>query len=108
MMSERTKRMIDGFMKHYEAGKTIPEIAKLYGLSNDTLYRYLDEIAKSNGFISRDDLLQEIHHTPSLCGYEKPIAVLDIDEFNEKFDSAIKSIKSTIEKIDSIIEREVF
>lgn len=57
--SESWKRLEDNFMKERQAGKSIPEIAKKYGVSFGIVYRKLDRIAVRYG-VTRDSLLQVV------------------------------------------------
>lgn len=47
--SESVKLLVEEFHSKWEAGLTISEISKLYGVEISTTYKKLEEIAKANG-----------------------------------------------------------
>ena len=64
-MTDNVKNMIDGFMYHHNRGKTIPEIAEIFGVADGTVYAKLDIIARNNNIKSRQELLQQPHKPQS-------------------------------------------
>lgn len=56
----RVEFMLKNFMELHESGYNIREIAQITGVSKETIYYYLDSIAKSNG-VKREELLEQQH-----------------------------------------------
>ena len=56
--TSKTHEMINGFMIYHNKGYTIPEIADVFGVSDETIYRNLGEIAR-NSNVSRESLLAQ-------------------------------------------------
>lgn len=54
--TKETIKMKEEFMELRNSGKTINEIAKICGVTNQCIYRHLQEIADEN-HVSRDELL---------------------------------------------------
>ena len=54
--ADRTLKMKSAYMSLFETGMTPKQIAEECGVSDWTVYHYLDEIAQENG-VTRDSLL---------------------------------------------------
>ena len=94
---ERTLQMKREYMKLHDEGYSPREIAKKFGLSDVTVYRYLGEIAEENG-VTRESLLEIPHATPA--AYERQFAIIkpvDLTDFNQKF-------KATVDDFDKMRE----
>ena len=102
-VSERVRRMKENFMSLHEEGKTILEIATLFNLSRDTVYRHLGDIAAQNG-TTRENLLQQVHKTPAFWKREQKQVHVDVDELYRNFDIADQALSTIINQIDRILE----
>lgn len=60
-MTDNVKNMINGFMHYHNQGKTIREIAEIFGVTSRTVYANLNIIAQNNNIESREELLQHPH-----------------------------------------------
>lgn len=92
---ERTSQMIKEYFELYQQGYTPKEVAKKFGLSDFTVYRYLGEIAEENG-VTRASLLQIPHSTHA--EYERqfaPIKPVDLTDFQQ-------GLKATIENFGKL------
>ena len=56
--TSKTHEMVEGFMLYHNKGYTIPEIADVFGVSDETIYRNLGEIAQNHN-VSRESLLAQ-------------------------------------------------
>lgn len=59
-MTDKVKFMIENFMDYHNEGYSIKEIAKICGITDRTIYYYLELIAKNND-VSRNSLLRNTH-----------------------------------------------
>ncbi|MGN1311186.1 MAG: helix-turn-helix domain-containing protein [Clostridia bacterium] len=92
--NERTIQMMENFMGLHEQGLSIPEIAKRYSLSNDTVYRNLKEIADKNG-VPREELLQVVKTPISQSFWER-----DRTQAKVSFETLKSGFKTLDETID--------
>lgn len=97
--TERVQRMMQNFVRHWkEDNMSVSQIAKLYGLSDSTVYLRLAEIAESNG-LTRDELLQQPRTVPiTSCNREK----LDRVQFDQVKEELEKLIGLTTETLDEL------
>ena len=108
IVSERTKKMRENFIKERREGKSFTEIAQKYGLHVTTIYMNLQAIADENS-VSRESLL---YRPSSSHVFTKPRGALkkdDVDpnELKNRFSEIKKNTQSIIEKIDEKIEEIV-
>ena len=105
--SERVRRMTLEFMTWHNKGYSIKEIAEIYGLSEVTVYNYLEDIAKANK-CTREELLIKVRKKPTLISQriQEREARTGFAEVTEKLHEAENLIKETIECIDRVIEQE--
>lgn len=101
-VTQKVKLMKQNFMDYYRQGMNIPQIASYCGLTTTTVYSYLDEIAKENGFSDRTDLLERIHpkHRITVKGTRR--AITDFDEvvnLAKELDIQISNLITTINTI---------
>lgn len=103
---ERTFKMRENFIELHDKGYSIPQIAKMYGLSTQTIYNSLQEIADESGR-TRESLL-EVPHGAHLT-YDRqfePVAEVDLTGFEEKFKTAIEGFNSVCESVKATIEKQ--
>lgn len=102
VVSERTLRMKQGFMRLYEEGYSKTEIAEHYNLSGKTVYRHLQEIAEENG-VKREDLINGIRVNKGERFWSKHASQVkvDFDELNNGFDKAKSIAGNLISMIDT-------
>ena len=100
-VTQKVKLMKQNFMDYYRQGMNIPQIARYCGLTTTTVYSYLDEIAKENGFSDRTDLLERIHpkHVITVKGNRRSVADFDevvslAKELNTKISNLIATINA--------------
>ena len=107
MLAERTKQMIQEFYSHHQDGKTIPEIAQIYSISEQTVYNHLQTIAENNG-VSRDSLLEVVPKP-----YEKNMSIrapkehVNPNELRQDFVDTLNGINSIIKKIDEACDSSI-
>ena len=88
--TQRVENLIAGFMEHHNAGRTIYEIAEIFGVEFSTVYRHLQQIADANG-VSRESLLKKpVSSYSSRPSYSKE--KVDFQKLRENFDNVEKSI----------------
>lgn len=84
MKYERTLKMKNNYVRLWQEGRTVSEIAELYDLSSRAVYRHLQDIADENGF-TREELLSRPHkaHQP-FVHISKPLIPIDVDSLRGK------------------------
>ena len=105
MRSERTNQMLKNFISLFQQGFTIKQIASKYGLSTSTVYLRLEEIANSNG-LSREDLLKEIHKTPTYWARQDRVVFANVKTLQESLNDAEENISKVIQDIEKILAEE--
>lgn len=106
--SERVKQMKKEFIKYRESGKTIKEIANIFGLTDRTIYLYLQEIADEHN-LSRDDLLFRIHKQhirTSINQLNEKKEIIDIEEMRKDFIGMLKNSERIIKNIEETLDLE--
>ena len=106
--SERVKQMKKDFIKYRESGKTIKEIANIFGLTDRTVYLHLQDIADENN-LSRDELLFRVHKQHirvSNKQVNEKKEIIDIDEMKKEFNEMLKTSENIIEKIEETLETQ--
>lgn len=101
---ERTRQMLDQFMSLHNEGLTIPQIAEHFGISADTVYRNLQDIADANG-VSRESLLEQ-PKTPSLTTRlkkERKCFDTDFDSIIQNICEAEEALQESVREIDNIL-----
>ena len=102
-LSERTKRMRKNFMKERREGKTIAQIARIYGMTVNTVYSNLQIIADENN-VSREALLQKTsgpHCWNDDRKKRRKLEEVDVKLLSENFESIAENIDSIIQNIDN-------
>ena len=100
---ERTRAMMENFYSHFESGMSIREIAEHYKLSESTVYKKLDTIAKNVG-VSRETLLS-IPHAPHIATTSKSeqIKKIDIAQACDQLENDIGKLDELLASIEKII-----
>lgn len=101
--NERTIQMMENFMKLHNQGFSIPEIAKRYSLSKDTIYKSLQEIADKNG-TTREELLQVVKTPVSQTFWERDRKQTKVSFENLK--SGFKTLEETIDSMKKTIKED--
>lgn len=106
--SERTKKLIGGFMDLHNDGKTIKEIANHYNLSVWTVYNNLQTIADNNG-VARDTLLEKVHKHHELKHSTNPKhEPIDIEKLHQNFSDIHDNVSNIIESIEKVLKEEKY
>ena len=103
--SERTFKLLEGFMSYHEQGYSIPEIANFFGLSTSTVYRNLGKIAKNAG-VSRESLLEKPFEADHSGRNFTPVPPVDTALFHEHFASAVSGLEGLSQALARTIEEE--
>lgn len=105
--SERVNRMRSNYIRLHEQGKTIPEIAKTFGISVKTVYRNLQAIADENN-VERDSLLNEPlkkkGSSNSHGGAKKYVD--DVEELKSTYNIVLEETKQLLIQIDNVLQEE--
>ena len=105
--SERVKQMKKDFIKYRESGKTIKEIANIFGLTDRTVYLHLQDIADENN-LSREELLFRVHKQHIRVSNNKinEKEIIDIDEMKKDFNEMLKTSERIIKNIEETLETQ--
>ncbi len=105
VQSERTRRMMENFMKLHLEGKSVKEIAEEFGLSPKTVYNNLQEIAEANE-CERDELLERVPKGENLLKgrMQEREARTTFNEVAVKLRETEQTIYKTIGLIDKMLE----
>lgn len=115
MYNERTLRMMESYVRLFNEGMTLTEIAKEFRLAPATVRLHLGEIAEKEG-VTRESLLNQPHREHIMIGAKdyEPVKPLDVTEFsnnlevlNKEFDKTIKKMEERIESLDTKLKEEV-
>ena len=105
---ERTLQMMENFISLHNDGHSIGDIAKIYNLSETTVYSNLGKIAEKAG-VSREELLKKpivADHSGRNFTPVKPIDRAKVDESFAMLMAGVESIQSqisnTINDIDTM------
>lgn len=105
--TERVQRMMQNFVRHWkEDNMSVSQIAKLYGLSDSTVYLRLEEIAKRAG-LTRDELLQRPKAAVPITSRDRE--KLDRAQFcqvNEELEQLIGLTKETLDELQQFLTEE--
>lgn len=105
--SERVNRMRSNYIRLHEEGKSVPEIAKTFGISVKTVYRNLQSIADENN-VERDSLLNEPlkkkGSSNSHGGAKKYVD--DVEEIKSTYNTLITQTEQLLSQIDNILHEE--
>ncbi|MBR2754014.1 helix-turn-helix domain-containing protein [Candidatus Saccharibacteria bacterium] len=101
---ERTLQMMENFLKLHNEGYSIKEIAKMYNLSEYTVYNRLGEIAEKEG-VTRDELLKKPFFADHSGRNFTPVMPIDRTKFNQNYDELIIRLDSILEGIDETINQ---
>ena len=100
---ERTIKMMENFVYLHNKGHSVCEIAKMYDLSESTVYRHLGEIALSVD-MTRRELLKR-HFTADHSGRNfTPVKPVDRSKLNGDFAALMTEIESLQAGISKTIE----
>ena len=104
-MSERVRRMIEGFIPEWQSGKNIPEIAEIYRVTPRTIYDRLQEIADKNGY-KREELLEKPNkpHCKRGLSQLKKQTDFSIDEIPEEWEELVNQVKLVISEINEALK----
>lgn len=106
--SERVIKMKKEFVKYRESGKTIKEIANIFGVTDRTIYLNLQDIADENN-LSREDLLFQIHKQHIRVSNKQVNGakeVIDIEDMKKDFCEMLETSEGIIKKIEKTLERQ--
>ena len=106
--SQRVNLLIKNYMKHFNDEMPIEKIAKLYGVTDATVYNVLGEIAELNG-CERDDILYYPDRRPlsySNVGTNKP-HIFETSELTSLFFETKEKINHLLAKIDDMVKEDV-
>lgn len=104
--TKETIKMKEEFMELRNSGKTINEIAKICGVTNQCIYRHLQEIADEN-HVSRDELLSRDcnqHSKKNELQQEKEI--LSTENLKKYFLGMLENVDGIILAIDDALKME--
>ena len=104
--TKKTIKMKENFMKLRNSGKTINEIAKICGVTSQSIYRHLQEIADEN-HVSRDELLsreRNQHSKKNELQQEKEI--LSTENLKKYFLGMLENVDGIILAIDDALKME--
>lgn len=109
--SERVREMKKHFMELHNNGATISDIAKMFQLSDWSIYHHLQAIADANG-VTRESLLQVVmpkgikKNKPRSGDCEEKQDVNElVSELKGGFDKAHEILDGLIEVVDSLIKK---
>ena len=105
---ERTLRYIDNFMEKHNEGHTVPEIAKMYGISKRHGYLLLQEIADKNN-VERAELLKQPHKqhsTPLFIHTRDGDEKVNAAEINEKLNKLLSATREVLTAYEKILEED--
>ena len=97
--SQRMKDMKKNFMSLHEQGKSIAEIAKIYSLSQFSVYTNLQKIADANN-VPRESLLAVVHspHSSFTRQKKEDFDYKKIQEYASSINNQIDSIIAAIDQ----------
>lgn len=102
MISSDMIEICNNFIELKEKGYTIPEIAKMYGISKSKIYSNLGEIAKTLG-CAREDLLIKVHSNHSKWSKKKVRCNFDFNDLIPNIDNMLGEVKCIVELIENAI-----
>lgn len=98
--------MKENFMKLRNSGKTINEIAKIYGVTSQSIYRHLQEIADEN-HVSRDELLSRERNQHSKKNEpQQEREILSTENLKKYFLGMLENVDGIILAIDDALKME--
>lgn len=104
--SERVREMKRNYMFHrFKEGRTNREIADLYSLARQTVYRVLPEIAEENG-VSLDELRKPHNWQKAGKGQARESGYVDAEAIISEIEGLMSEIKQIMENIEKILEGE--
>lgn len=98
IIQERTTKMKENYVHlHFEKGLSPKEIARHYGLSVTTVYKYLGEIAAKSGY-TREELLEAPEHSGERSQFNgmKRIEPIDLEGIKQGFAKAKEALNDLI------------
>lgn len=104
--SKETIKMKENFMKLRNSGKTINEIAKICGVTSQSIYRHLQEIADEN-HVSRDELLSRDRNQHSKKNeFQQEKEILSTENLRKYFLGILENVDGIILAIDDALKME--
>lgn len=100
---ERTFQMMKSFVQLHQQGHSIAEIAKMYNLSNSTVYKKLGEIAKKAG-VERKSLLEKPVEADHSGRNYTPVQPIDPTEIRAKIETTLESLESLKKTISKMLD----
>ena len=101
---ERTLKLIEGYIPLRNEGHSNTEIAKMFNVSNWTLYHALDEIAANAG-VTREKLLEKPFIADHSGRNFTPVKPVDWKELIAHFDAAVTEVAALEEGIEQVIRK---
>lgn len=108
MESERTLQMKQQFVDLRNSGLTPVEIARKFGVSNRTMYFYLDEIAEKAG-VTRDSLLAIPQRRNHRYEFEAPqinLVHINVAEDLSHFETVLTELASVRQSISNYVNTQ--
>lgn len=104
--TKETIKMKEEFMELRNSGKTINEIAKICGVTNQCIYRHLQEIADEN-HVSRDELLSRDRNQHSKKNeFQQEKEILSTENLRKYFLGMLENVDGIILAIDDALKME--
>ena len=103
--TQRVKKLLKEFMTYHNAGYPIAEIAKIFDVSEQTVYNYLEEIAIANG-CTRKDLLQFDYDNRVNSPHFYHKATVDIDTLKNSLSELQTRLHTNITTITALLSTE--
>lgn len=114
--NERTLRMMESYVDLHNAGHTVAEVAKMFNLSESTVYARLGEIAKKAG-TTREKLLFSPFEADHSGRNFTPVKPIDPTKFHAHFDvlmgeigslkQEVKNSLDELELVEEILQEEI-
>ncbi|MBR5419232.1 hypothetical protein IK110_03215 [Candidatus Saccharibacteria bacterium] len=104
---ERTLKMMENYVKHWQDGMTPHQIAKHYGFSYSLIYKYLGEIAEKAGY-QRKQLLEKPHSEHRMSGIrviKGDVEKVDAQRFEEQLEIVGREINTLQSVVNGSIKR---
>lgn len=102
---ERTLKMMENYVRLHEEGRSVSEIAKLYGLSTSTVYGRLAEIANKAG-VSRKSLLEKPFTADHSGRNFTPVKPVNTTELERRFNEVLDNLKKVRAELSLCIAKQ--
>ena len=104
-LSERVRKMMQNFIQHHDEGCTIPQIAKMYNISDTIIYIRLEQIAKRYGR-RREELLQQHKSFPTGSKERAKLDRTKFSEVNQKLEEGIDVGEKALKELDIFFKED--